>query len=141
VEDLTAFLLGRWQLERVNRDLGSGVSGTFTGFVTFTPDGDRIRQHESGLMSWGSYTGPASRDYLMHPSNSPSRLDVHFSDGREFHSLDLSDGCWTAEHGCSPDLYVGTFTALGPNRLEYSWRVTGPSKDLLLSTVLTRDSV
>jgi len=59
-------------------------------------------------------------------------------DGRPFHPLDLRDGVWTAEHLCGADLYRGAFRALGPDRWQAEWEISGPRKDQVLRGLFTR---
>lgn len=66
-------------------------------------------------------------------------MDVFFDDGRPFHRLDLSAGMDNPEHPCSPDVYRGSFLVSGPDAWSYEWSVTGPAKDLLLTSELRRD--
>ena len=142
VADLRAHLLGQWQLERTMLDRSTGVRGTFTGTVAFTPGGDGtegiLRQHETGTVVWPTFTGPAFRDYLLVPTGRPATMQVLFDDGRPFHELDLSSGRWSASHWCSPDTYQVSFAAPSPELIDYEWDVIGPAKDLLLRTSLRR---
>jgi hypothetical protein len=41
-------------------------------------------------------------------------------------------------HWCDPDTYRVAYTWEGPDRFSYSWDVTGPRKDLLLTSHLVR---
>ena len=131
-------------------DRAAGVRGTFSGTVSFTPDDGGhvgaprshsqgvLRQRETGTVVWPTFTGPASRQYLLVPTDDPALMEVLFEDGRAFHPLNLSGGSWTAGHWCEPDTYQVSFSSLSPDRLHYEWDVTGPSKDLLLRTSLQR---
>jgi hypothetical protein len=138
VADLCAHLSGRWRLERTMLDRSTGAAGTFTGTAVFTPDGGGLGQREEGTMVWPTHSGPAAREYSWRNTADPAVMDAYFPDGRAFHSLDLSQGSWTAEHWCAPDTYLVRFTAPSRDRLDYEWDVTGPAKDLLLRTSLFR---
>lgn len=63
---------------------------------------------------------------------------VTFPDGRVLCHLDLRSGTARDEHACSPDTYRVHFTVTAYGTVDYSWDVTGPAKDHLLTTVLTR---
>jgi hypothetical protein len=157
VPDLRSYLLGAWQVRRTLLNRADGTRGTFTGTATFTPlpdDAASLRWREAGTVSWGigpadprggspparrpAFTGPAIREYLLVPGRPAGPWEVRFEDGRAFHPLLLDAGSWTADHWCSPDTYRVRFSVLSKNRLDYEWDVTGPAKDQLLRTELTR---
>ncbi len=139
VADLRAYLAGSWRVERTLLDRSSGTRGRFDGTVLFEPDdGGGLRQRELGTISWPTHTGKATREYLLHATAEPAVMDLHFPDGRFFHTLNLSAGEWTTVHGCAPDTYNVTYRAVSPSRLDYEWDVIGPDKNLLLTTSLFR---
>ncbi|AUZ87852.1 hypothetical protein CVO76_09575 [Arthrobacter agilis] len=138
VGDPLAFLAGSWHTERRLLDRAGGLTGTFTGTTTFTPDDDGLRWEEEGIVAWPQFQGPAVRTYLVRRVRDGSAL-VHFPDGRLLCRLDLTSGRAYDEHACAPDTYRVRFTATSATTVEYSWDVTGPAKDLLLTTVLTRE--
>ncbi|WP_434617822.1 DUF6314 family protein [Arthrobacter sp. A5] len=148
VTDLRAYLAGSWRVERTLLDRSTGVRGRFQGTVLFEPaDGGPtsqtstakvLRQREHGTISWPTHTGTATREYLLHATTEPAILDMYFPDERFFHTLNLSTGRWTTGHGCDPDTYNVTYRAVSSMRLDYEWDVSGPAKDLLLSTSLFR---
>ena len=128
-----------WRLERDLLDRSDGTRGTFTGVVLFTPTDDGgLDLHEEGTMRWPAFTGPASRDYLLKPAARPDALDVFFPDGRPFHRMGFAPDASRDAHWCDPDTYRVSYTRLGPDHFSYSWDVTGPRKDLLLTSHLTR---
>ncbi|MHA7261920.1 DUF6314 family protein [Arthrobacter sp. TMN-37] len=154
VSDLRSYLLGTWRVRRGLLNRADATRGTFTGTVTFLPvpdGGPGLRWREEGTVHWpGSrspagrpvpaFTGPASRQYLIVPGGPSGPWEVLFEDGRPFHHLALAGGSWTDEHWCSPDTYRVRYEALSEDRLDYEWDVTGPAKDQLLTTELTRQS-
>jgi len=122
-----AELVGRWTVERVVRDERSGASGHFQGVATFAPDG---RWLEEGTLELGAYRGPARRELRIVDDA------VQFADGRPFHPLDLTGR--PVEHLCGEDTYTGVYLFRAPDRLEVSWRITGPRKAQRVDTSYTR---
>lgn len=130
---------GVWQLDRVLSDALSGNHGTFTGRATLTPDADGLAYRETGTLHWPTHTGPATRGYHYAASDTdPALLSVTFEDGRPFHTLDLRDGASAFSHDCGEDLYTGTFARISDDAWEQRWRVTGPRKDLLITSTYER---
>lgn len=136
VDDPLAFLAGRWSTRRHLLDRSSGTEGIFTGITTFMPDDDGLRWDEEGTVSWPSFRGPASRSYRLTAQG--TTMSIHFPDGRLLCRLDLRSGTAHDEHWCSPDTYLVDFRIPSSSTVEYSWDVTGPAKDHLLTTTLTR---
>ncbi|WP_431197106.1 DUF6314 family protein [[Micrococcus luteus] ATCC 49442] len=132
-------IAGKWAVERHLHDRSAGTRGTFTGVVLFTPTGDDgIIFREEGTMRWPTFTGPASREYLLRAADRPDALDVFFADGRPFHRMSFTPQANVDQHWCDPDTYRVAYTCEGPDAFSYTWDVSGPRKDLLLSSVLTR---
>ncbi len=136
VADPVTFLAGTWSTRRDLLDRSSGATGTFSGTTTFTPDDGGLRWDEEGTVCWGSFRGPASRSYRIGAGH--AGVTVTFPDGRVLCHLDLRSGTARDEHSCSPDVYRVRFTVMSAGTVDYSWDVTGPAKDHLLTTVLTR---
>jgi hypothetical protein len=138
VADALGYLAGRWRVSRTVRDLTAGESGRFDGVADFTPDGAGGLAHaEHGTFLWRGTARAASREHRWGPGPDGTALAA-FPDGRPFHDLDLRTGRWRTVHGCPPDRYEGEFTVLGPDRWRVVWRVAGPAKNLLLTTVHQR---
>lgn len=135
--DTLGHLAGRWRVRRTAEDLAAGESGRFEGAAEFTPDGGGLTHTEHGEFSRRGAHREARRAHSHGPGPDGTVL-VAFPDGRPFHDLDLRTGRWRAVHGCPPDRYEGEFTILGPDRWRAVWRVTGPAKDPLLTTVHDR---
>ncbi|MFH8992222.1 DUF6314 family protein [Streptomyces sp. NPDC017940] len=130
-------------------DVAAGpAEGRFSGTTRFTPlDGSGpspaaapagLLHHESGTFTWHGVARPAERTLRFLPGAVPGTVAVHFADGRFFHDLDLRSGRHTADHPCARDLYRGAFAVYDADRWHTRWRVTGPAKDLLLTTDYTR---
>lgn len=137
VEDPLAFLTGRWSTQRGLLDRSTGARGTFSGTTIFTPDGGGLLWDEEGTVSWPTFQGPAFRSYRIAAED--DTLAVLFPDDRLLCRLDLRSGRARDEHACTPDTYIVDFRVTSPGTVEYSWDVTGPAKDLLLTTTLTRE--
>ncbi|MDP9696598.1 UNVERIFIED_ORG: hypothetical protein J2X79_004178 [Arthrobacter globiformis] len=135
---------GRWAVERTMLDRAAGTRGTFTGVVIFSPDGDGgLRFHEEGTVVWpaaagDTFSGPATRDYLLRAADTADAMDMLFPDGRPFHRMSFSPEASQDRHWCDPDTYRVTYVRHGDDEFSYVWDVTGPRKDLLLESVLQR---
>ncbi|VXC44622.1 conserved hypothetical protein [Arthrobacter sp. 9AX] len=150
--DLRAYLLGqtpatpetvppngRWTINRDLLDRADGTRGTFSGVVHFvSADDGGLDLREEGIMRWPAFTGPATRAYVLKTTARPDTLAVYFPDGRPFHSMSFTPEENRDRHWCDPDTYRVTYTYGGPDNFSYSWDVTGPSKDLLLTSRLAR---
>jgi hypothetical protein len=139
-QDLRAYLLGSWTVERSLWDRASGARGTFTGVVRYsgTPDGGLVLR-EDGTMTWPTHTGPAFREYLLRPGDSPAAMDVYFPDGKPFHRMSFRDHANEDSHWCDPDDYKVNYLWGGLDAFSYAWDVQGPAKDLLLESRLRRE--
>ena len=141
VSDTLDFLLGAWSLERELTDHRTGAHGWFTGSAEVKLF-DRARARasaaleltsvsavyrESGTLRFAGHEGPAERELRFLPA--AGAVQMLFSDGRPFANLDLRDGSCHARHDCRADRYELRFDLAGPDRLNESWRVLGPSKD------------
>lgn len=147
--DLRAYLRGSWSVARTLLDRSTGISGTFTGVVRFTAlDDGGLLWREEGTVQWepldgaslgrAPFTGPASREYLLQPADTPDVLEVFFPDGRPFHRMGFAGQANHDMHWCDPDTYRVTYKFVGPDECGYRWDVTGPAKDQLLESVLQR---
>jgi uncharacterized protein DUF6314 len=142
--DLRAYLLGSWSVERTLWDRSTDARGTFTGVVLFSPNDDGgLTFHEEGTMRWptpagDTFTGPASRDYILYPTDSPDAMDMTFPDGKPFHRMSFRDEASRDVHWCDPDTYRVTYDLRGPDGFSYSWDVQGPRKNQILASVLHR---
>lgn len=154
VPDVAAYLLGRWDVERVVRDLRSGEEGGFRGTAVFRPAGEgpaagdgravagagapgTLVHVEEGELEWGGAVHRAGRTLRLRPCPDGS-AEVDFADGRPFHDLDLRTGRWHTVHPCAADRYEGTFTVVAAGEWHLEWRVSGPAKDQALRSVYRR---
>jgi hypothetical protein len=130
---------GLWSIERDLLDRADGTRGTFTGVVRFdSADDDGLVLREEGTMRWPAFTGPATREYLLKATFRPDALDVFFPDGRPFHTMSFTPESNLDQHWCDPDTYRVAYTYGDANNFSYRWDVTGPEKDLLLTSRLAR---
>ncbi|OIV38382.1 hypothetical protein BIV57_06030 [Mangrovactinospora gilvigrisea] len=131
-----------WSIEREMEDRITGERGTYRGTAVFAhvdddADPGTVQHAENGEMTWRGVTRPAGRVLHLHPREDGTAR-VTFADGRPFHDLDLREGRWTAGHPCRADQYSGAFEVLGPDGWQVTWTVTGPAKDLVLTSFYTR---
>jgi hypothetical protein len=138
VPNLKAFLLGRWELDRLVVDRAAAMSGGLQGHASFTSVPGGLLYKERGTLTLGQHRGPAEQTYLFEFPESDAQATVHFRDGHLFHSLDLRDGQDRARHECDPDFYEGLFIAISPTAWQSEWKVRGPRKDYDLVTTYTR---
>jgi hypothetical protein len=145
--DLRDYLLGSWSVDRTLLDRATGTSGTFTGVVRYSAvnDGGGLSFHEEGTVRLAAtavdgkpFSGPAVRDYVLHPAETSDAMDVSFPDGRPFHRMSFRPNASQDQHWCDPDTYRVTYVLSGPDHFSYAWDVRGPQKDLLLESVLRR---
>ncbi|WP_126638198.1 DUF6314 family protein [Embleya hyalina] len=137
VRDAAAYLAGHWIIHRTVIDELSGTEGSFAGTAEFRPADDELLELESGEFEWGGVTNRASRSHRLVP-RADGTADVLFADGRPFHDLDLRTGHWSTRHPCAADLYDGEFTVVARNEWHLRWRVSGPAKTQLLTSVYRR---
>jgi hypothetical protein len=84
------------------------------------------------------HTHAEARQTYRFVIESPTRFSVFFADGRFFHRAEIDSGRACVAHDCAPDTYVGRYRFLGPDRWRLSWRIAGPRKDLVISSVFSR---
>ncbi|MDX8151685.1 DUF6314 family protein [Patulibacter brassicae] len=153
VPDLPAFLLGAWTIEREIDDRLAGRRGTLRGTATFRPRGARLEWLERGTLRIGDLETAATRRLWIvpadedvgrpspagaPPSRAVGRWEVRFEDGRPFHPLDLRDGGCAVDHPCRADHYAGSYAVLDRDAFRARWRVVGPRKDQLISSLYRR---
>ncbi|HEX3812079.1 MAG TPA: DUF6314 family protein [Mycobacteriales bacterium] len=125
-------LVGLWQLDRRLVDLRRGERGCFHGQLEIAAIEDGFDWYESGELHWDGRVAPASRRLILRRKN--GGWEMAFADGRLFHPW-LLDADLT--HPCGDDLYRGRIVA-APDRMRFTWRVTGPAKDQEIHTRLRR---
>ena len=145
IADTLSFLIGNWDIRRSITDHLSATDGSFAGRATLVVQGDgrgpgrpdEALYRESGNASFGTHTGPATRE-LRYVRRGESAVMLYFSDGRPFVDLDLTRGEWRSLHPCGEDRYETVTIVRSENTVEERWRVRGPAKDYEAVTFLTR---
>jgi hypothetical protein len=134
---LADFLDGEWRLIRRMRDIGRGDMGRLAGEARFIREAPGVLAfEEQGMLSLGAMRTEAQRAYRYETTETGFR--VLFPDGRFFHEAHLADGRAEVAHDCAPDLYRGRYRFETPDRWWLSWRITGPRKDLVISSLFLR---
>lgn len=122
-------LADAWRLTRRIEDRKGRSTGWLTGIARWRPDGDGLRQEETGVLRME--TGPplkAERVYLWRAD--PEGLAVFFADGRPFHRV--IPGRLRDRHLCPPDIYDVRYEICDWPSWRQVWEVRGPSKDYRL---------
>lgn len=138
-EDLRRYFSGRWRIDRLAEDRRAGAAYRMIGTGAFQGDGGTLAYQEAVAWSVDGRRFTASRGYrYLFDAQTPAAAQVRFDDGRPFHALDLADGTAEVTHDCPPDRYDGFYRLLDADRFRVRWVVTGPRKDLVLSTLFVR---
>lgn len=120
---------GVWALERDIEDRLSGRDGHLIGQATLTADGDGLKYHETGELTFeGQPTLIASRVYLWRRGRG-GVVTVQFEDGTPFHDFTLHRTMPEATHFCEPDMYYATYDFARWPVWTSTWRVVGPRKN------------
>jgi hypothetical protein len=134
---LADFLEGEWHLIRRMRDVRRGEIGRLTGDARFSRDAPGVLAFEErGMLTLGAMRTEAQRAYRYEVTKAGFR--VLFPDGRFFHEARLEGGRAEVAHDCAPDLYCGRYRFETLDRWFLSWRITGPRKDLMISSLFLR---
>jgi len=127
---------GTWRITRQIKDHRLSRLGQLTGTAVFTPGPDGMIYTETGTLRFpGQPDLSAKQSYLW--SESGLNIQVKFSDGREFHSIDLTTQTPNAHHHCPPDDYRVTYDFTDWPNWSSRWIVSGPSKDYAMTTLFT----
>lgn len=130
--------LGTWYLQRSIDDLFSGQDAKFQGAAVFGQADGGLTYGEQGKMRIGA--GPemqAERRYLWQWQDSV--VQVLFADGAAFHSFVPAGEAIGTTHLCGDDLYDVTYDFSRWPRWQAVWRVSGPKKNYVSTSVYTRD--
>lgn len=133
VEDLRAYLVGAWRVERLFTDRQTGKRNEFAGSATFTSVDDSLLYEEQILTVLDDYEGISTQSYRYTFADTDC-ADVSFGDGRAFHSLSLTSGICHVQHDCEPDTYDGVFRSVTEHEWRVRWKVIGPRKHYFLES-------
>lgn len=135
-----AGLLGMWRIDRPIVD-ALGPDAHFTGNIIIRQtEGtlDTLTLAESGYLKIGDQSPvPANRAYSW-VFHSPTFVEAFFLDGRPFHNIDLATANPKALHECPPDTYRVAYDFRMPDEWRSTWTVTGPRKDYVMTSTMTR---
>ncbi len=134
--ELTEFE-GQWRIARRIEDAWGGSTGLFDGVARFTPDGVGLSYRETGELRL-PFEGvlAASRSYLWRRDG--DGIGVYFTDGRWFHRIAGKGRVARDWHDCMPDTYEVTYNFTRWPEWRVIWKVTGPRKDYVAISDLTR---
>lgn len=133
-----ADLEGRWRVRRRIEDALAGLEGRFEGICDWIPGADGLRQSEAGILTYGQAPPmKAERTYFW--CCRAGHLEVRFDDGRFFHSFDQKLSKPQADHLCGEDFYEVAYDFSNWPRWSSRWKVTGPRKDLVISSWFERE--
>ena len=134
---IAAFFTGTWFVVRRIRDLKTRELGRLRGTAEFANHHEGIRFSERGELVLAHARAEARRDYRF-VIEGDHRFSVFFADGRFFHRANVAKGVAAVTHDCAPDTYRGRYRFPDRDRWSLSWRITGPRKDLVISTLFSR---
>ena len=132
-----ATLLGSWRLDRVIDDRLSGLTSHIEGRLSLAPfSPDRIRWEEQGRWHQPGGDVDVRRGLWLVRDRETGAWWVRFEDDREFHP-------WAPDehvvHPCGADTYRGIVSGT-PDQWTVRWDVTGPRKDYVMTTRLSREA-
>ena len=122
---------GVWELER---DIlhASGDTGHLSGRLDMRHQSWGLLYNETGTLTMGSAAPvTATRHYRWHTG-----LEVHFEDGRFFHTVPAGGG--EARHWCAPDDYRVHYDFSDWPVWRTHWQVSGPRKNYQMFTRYSR---
>ncbi len=132
-----ATLIGSWRLDRLIDDRLSGSTSHIEGRLSLAPvSPDRIRWEEQGRWHQAGGDVDVRRGLWLVRDRGTDAWWVRFDDDREFHP-------WAPDehvvHPCGADTYRGIVSGT-PDRWTVQWDVTGPRKDYVMTTRLSREA-
>lgn len=131
-----ATMTGTWRLARVIDDRLTGQQSHVDGRLSLAAlSPGRVRWVETGRWHQASGDVDVRRGLWLVRTEGADTWWVRFEDDRDFHP-------WTpgsaVTHPCGADTYRGLVLGT-PDRWTVEWDVTGPAKDYLMTTELTRE--
>lgn len=119
--------LGRWSIVRTIQEHEAQAAATFEGVAEIIDAGNAWNYSETGtltLQQGGAFQ--AERTYIWRPNG--QTIDTYFSDGRYFHTIELSAKPKTS-HWCDPDQYEVRYDFSAWPAWAAQWDVVGPRKN------------
>lgn len=129
-----------WRIDRRISD-ARGPNARLSGVLDFTeaPEApDTLVATETGRLYVGDGAPLAARRSYRWRFRPDGQIMIAFEDGRPFHSFDAGAHSPTAVHDCPPDTYQVAYEFLSPRNWRSTWRVSGPRKDYVMVSVMTR---
>ncbi len=129
---------GRWVLSRRINDRLTGQIGRVSGMLTLSETDQGLAYREEVIVEIpGQPAMEGTRDYIW--KDGGDRVNVHFADGRYFHSFPLGLSEPAAQHWCDPDQYEVIYDFKDWPVWGATWIVKGPRKDYKMSSLLVRE--
>jgi hypothetical protein len=130
-------LLGTWRLARTIDDRLLGEQSRIDGTLELSAvSEDRIRWQEQGRWHHSAGDVEVHRALWLVRDDTEGDWWVRFEDDRDFHPWTPGEA---VVHPCGADTYQGLVTGT-PERWKVQWDVTGPAKDYLMTTELSREA-
>jgi hypothetical protein len=143
-EKLFYSLSGTWNLSRTYTSLLPTLpSGSSTGTAHFTPSSpSHYLYSEQTLLTPNDGSAPIQGIQKYTYRYNENRINVHFTDGRLFHEIDVNGWKAEAPHLCPPDTYKVRYRFYFKEEVLSSWtidyEVKGPQKNYSMSTLYTK---
>jgi len=122
---------GAWRLAR-RIEMPEGAVAQFDGQAEWRWQGDDLAYLERGLLDLGVAKPVQAERRMLWRAD----LGVWFDDGRYFHHVPARGGA--VAHDCPPDTYSGFYDFSGWPDFALRWKVTGPRKSYVSTSVYTR---
>lgn len=135
-----AALIGMWRIDRRILD-ARGPDAHFTGEMTITESEAApatLSVEESGTLRIGDQTPVLANRTYRWVFRTATSVEVLFDDGRPFHEIDLTSPHPQTRHHCPPDTYDVRYDFRLPDEWRATWTVTGPRKDYVMTSTMTR---
>lgn len=148
ISELTAALIGEWQLNRsvVLHDMHENKTlGNLIGQITFTPDGlGKLLVQEKGILTINQTDNDVYRSYIYELKD--DKIYILYNDdhrkGDILHELDFikninGEISATHCHICKDDKYTIEFSINSDKTITIDYNVRGPHKNYDMHSVLT----
>jgi hypothetical protein len=123
---------GAWTFTREVVEAGGRVAQV-SGRAVWQPEGAGLRYVETGEMHLPSHAAGHAPMRVERSYHWDADLGVFFADGRFFHHVPPEGGA--TAHWCEPDQYDGCYDFKDWPAFAVTWRVRGPRKAYLMTTI------